>query len=343
MEIFTYIMCWLASTIQKPWVKIGVMICLKGAQGSGKGVVLELIEKIMGRKHYQLVADTKHILGDFNGMLEGKTFINLNEAYWGGCKNMEGKVKNMITETSQIVNKKNKQQYTISCYANYFTTTNNEWFAGIDAEGRRWLCCECDPKMAGIPNTEKIEYFDEIRAVPPEAFAKVLYNWDISNWKPRVFPKTDLFQDQVERNWNPVEAFWFHVCENTYFTTHNFSRPWGIFHPYKTSITLDRDGFCYYSTDSLWHAFQHFDKINARKTGIRDFWKKSQNIMKIKESWNKYQGAKGKRYVMAIPIPEMRQRFNDYAKWKYEFPVYNVDLLSLNQEYESDGEYECFI
>ena len=45
---------------------------------------------------------------------------------------------------------------------------------------------------------------------PCEAFAKVLYNRNIENFRPRVFKKTPLLQNQVEMGWTSVKT-WYNM------------------------------------------------------------------------------------------------------------------------------------
>ncbi len=208
-EHYNYILNLFAHYIQKPHIKTGILLALKSKQGGGKGIILAKLQEIIGNDHYVQNSNANNLFGDFNGQLEAKIVVNLDEAYWGGDKKMEGVIKNKITEKNQTINKKNKEAYSIDCYANYIITTNNDWFAGTTEDDRRHYCLELDDSMAGRLTKEKAEIVQPVLDAPAEAFAKILYNRDISEFNPRVFKKTPLLQDQVERNWNSVKA-WFH-------------------------------------------------------------------------------------------------------------------------------------
>eukprot|EP01051_Picozoa_sp_SAG22_P040943 SAG22_NODE_22366_length_207_cov_89.268519_1_plen_69_part_11 len=67
-----------------PHKKSGVMLCLKSKQGAGKGVVFEALSKIIGPSHYAQVSNASNVFGEFNGTLEAKILIDLDEAFWGG-------------------------------------------------------------------------------------------------------------------------------------------------------------------------------------------------------------------------------------------------------------------
>ncbi len=208
-EHYNYVLNLFSHYIQKPHIKTGVLLALKSKQGGGKGIILEKLGQIIGDDHYCQNSNAKFLFGDFNGQLEGKILINLDEAFWGGDKALEGVVKNKITERRQTINKKNKENYVIDDYANYIITTNNDWFAGTSEDDRRHYCLELHNKISGRMNKKTKEYVKPVLDAPAEAFANILYNRDISDFCPRIFKKTDLLQEQVERNWNSVKV-WFH-------------------------------------------------------------------------------------------------------------------------------------
>ena len=128
----------------------------------------------------------------------------------GGDKKKEGVVKNKITETRQTINKKNKEAYKVNDYVNYIITTNNDWFAGVSEDDRRHYCIELNNKLSGRMTEETCSEVQPVLDAPCEAFAKVLYNRDISDFRPRVFKKTPLLQNQVEMGWTSVKT-WYNM------------------------------------------------------------------------------------------------------------------------------------
>ena len=213
-ESFEYVMNYLAHIIQKPWKKSGVVLATRSKQGGGKGVIISKLGEIIGDNHFCQNSNANYLFGDFNGQLEGKILVNLDEAFWGGDKKMEGMMKNKITERNQTINKKNKEAYMVSDYANYIISTNNDWFAGTTEDDRRYYCLELNNKYSGRMTKEKEDYFNPIVKAPAGAFAKILYNRDLTHFNPRIFKKTKLLQEQVERNHNPVKVWWHKVLQD---------------------------------------------------------------------------------------------------------------------------------
>lgn len=198
-----------ALMLQKPHIISGANLVVKGAEGCGKSSVLDLIGKIMGQSAFMSTSNTEHIFGQFNGMIEGKKLIVLEEAFFAGDKKLVGMIKDFTTSDKTIVNKKNKDAYEISKFSDMIVFTNEEWIFSATPGSRRWDCLECDDKYAGIQTPEVKKYFDKIYAVNPKAIAKILYEIDLTGFNPREFQKTELFQNQVENNWDTVQKFWF--------------------------------------------------------------------------------------------------------------------------------------
>ena len=273
-EQFKYVISYFARIIQIPHKKSGVVLCLKSKQGAGKGVVFDALSRIIGEAHYAQVSNANNVFGDFNGTLEAKILIDLDEAFWGGDKKLEGQIKNKITEKKQIVNKKNKEAYTIDDYANYCITTNNDRFAAASSpEDRRHYAIELDNKWAGRMTSESTSYFDPIVAVceDPEklkGFAKLLYTYDISDFNPRIFNKTPLLQEQIQQSWNSVQSWWFATLNDGGFDC--------------VSANCDEDeGFCLWNKHCT-RQLNDADSTNVPLTGMkRTMYKKDQRGKKI--------------------------------------------------------------
>tara|TARA_Y100001972_G_scaffold128687_1_gene191022 strand:- start:9082 stop:11844 length:2763 start_codon:yes stop_codon:yes gene_type:complete len=338
-DSYNYVMNYLAHIIQKPHIKMGVLMALKSAEGGGKGFILDKIGKIIGDTHYCQNSNAKFLFGDFNGQLEGKILVNLDEAFWGGDKQLEGVVKNKITESRQTINKKNKENYIISCYANYIITTNNDWFCGADAKSRRMFCLELNDFLSGIVDSqEKDDYIKSILESPLESFAKVLYERDISDFNPRKFKKTDLLQNQVERNWNSVLSWWNSVMQNGGFTYQNDFIEWGTLHRqdsydegYRKRCgipTKDKNGNkgvaylkswlyeVYMSINSDTRKFQdNRFYADIKKYCLDDLFKDKQIQLK-----------KNRRIFMILPsLDEARKKWNHLQQYEYKYDVEEDD------------------
>lgn len=349
---YEYVMNYLAHIIQKPWKKTAVCLALHSKQGAGKGVILKKLENIIGDNHYSQNSNAERVFGKFNGLLEGKTLINLDEAFWGGDKKLEGQIKNHITEDKQTVEKKSINQYNIHDFCNYIITTNNDWFAGIEEGDRRYYCLELLNHFAGRSNDEKEAYFNKIRMVPTEAFAKVLYNRDISQYNPRKFKKTALAQEQVERNHNSPKVWWNSVMRDGGFEYDGNFIDWGkclkvntggySSKKYGMELTDKVTGDKTVVYDKEW-IFKCYDTKNydGRKFCNNTFWKEIQKNCLGKKLYReeKIQKKKQRRIYVFLPtLEEARQAWYEYQEYDYGYG--NDNKIEDQYDFSDDSDDE---
>lgn len=343
-EKYNYILDLFAHYIQKPHIKTGVLLALKSKQGGGKGIILNKLAEIIGESHYTQNSNAKFLFGDFNGQLEAKLVVNLDEAFWGGDKQLEGVVKNKITEKRQTINKKNKENYIIDDYANYIITTNNDWFAGVSADDRRHYCLELSDCLSGRMTKETLSRVQPVLDAPAEAFANVLYNRDISDFQPRMFKKTELLQNQVERNWNSVKS-WFHIIlkdgglQHPQFGFAEWGDLWGSDGwPLKGGRRMKNKFTGEYET----YYFKEFifDCYNAtaadnRKFGVEAFFRELKlNCFKDIYLEKRIQINKQRRVFIQLPdLEKAREKWNEIQEYDYEYSY-------AEAEWEVVGEYD---
>ena len=358
---FNYVMNWLSHIIQRPWIKMGVVLCLRSEEGAGKGIILNIMRKIIGDKHYFQCNNLDQLTGNFNGVGEAKILINLDEAFWGKDKKKEGMLKNMITEETKLVNKKNKENYIIDDYCNYLVSTNNDCFIPATENGRRFYCLELNNELSGIQAEEKQILIDNVLNCRIESFAKVLYNRDISSFNPRIFKKTPLLQEQIEHSWCSVRKWWFNVINNGGFSSNNISNGfcefgevpesikynhetgepdnvWGIkkvkYKRDKNNRKVKGNDGCYIIEKQLYLVGKDFiyknyeENCNGYKLDINQFWKKfKQKCIGDLMSETKY-GSSGsqKRYLDLKDIQQYQKRFNELQFYDYEYHLIFVIL-----------------
>lgn len=348
---FNYVMDLFAHYIQKPHIKTGVLLALKSKQGGGKGIILNKLAEIIGDDHYVQNSNADYLFGNFNGQLEGKIVCNLDEAFWGGDKKMEGMVKNKITEKRQTINKKNKEAYSIDDYVNYIITTNNDWFSGVSADDRRHYCLQLSDFLCGRMTEEKMKIVQPVLDAPAEAFAKVLYNRDISEFNPRIFNKTKLLQDQVERNWNSVKT-WFHMAlkdGGMYHPRYGFAE-WGELWVEKESgygrlkggvkmkNKKTKEKEVAYFKEYIFECYNSTSSDN-RKFGNEAFFKEFKlNCLKDIYMERRVQIKKERRVFVVLPtLDKARENWNKVQEFKYIYGDVDDDW-DIEGEYFSDDE-----
>ena len=345
---YEYILNYFSHIIQKPHVKTGVLLALKSKQGGGKGIILDKLAQIIGDAHYAQNSNANFLFGDFNGQLEGKILINLDEAFWGGDKKLEGVIKNKITEKRQTINKKNKENYMVDCYANYIITTNNDWFAGTTEDDRRHYCLELNNKLSGRMNAETLKHVQPVLDAPCEAFAKILYNRDISEFKPRMFKKTKLLQNQVELNWNSPKVFWNKVMKDGGFEYQGHFIEWNKVLKV-SSFDCDRnygleiknkkkEKRVVYSKDWIFRCYDS-QSYNGRKFDNSSFWReieKNDGCLGDLYQEKRIQVKKERKIYVFLPtLEEAREKWNEIQEYEYNYGEEDDDEWEV---YDSDDE-----
>ena len=348
-DSYNYVLDYFSHIIQKPHIKTGVLLALRSKQGGGKGIILDKLAQIIGDDHYCQNSNAKFLFGDFNGQLEGKILVNLDEAFWGGDKQMEGVIKNKITEKRQTINKKNKENYVLDDYANYVISTNNMWFCGVTSDDRRHYCLELDNKMAGRSTKENTEYFKRVLDAPCEAFAKLLYNRDISNYKPRQFKKTKLLQEQVERNWTSPSVWWNEVMKDGGFDIRGKFVEWnkvlivqGEYGNTKHGIEIKnkkKEKKVVYEKDFLFNCYDS-KSYDGRKFMNSAFWRELQkSCMGNLYVENKLQIKKERKIYVFLPsLEEARKKWNEMQEYDYDYDVDDENEWEVDEDCSDD---EC--
>jgi hypothetical protein len=81
-EHYDHILNWMAHLIQKPWIKMKTSLVLQGLEGCGKGMIIQILGKIIGSNYFFQPTDISDILGQFNFMLDNKLLVYANEMLW---------------------------------------------------------------------------------------------------------------------------------------------------------------------------------------------------------------------------------------------------------------------
>ena len=287
-DTYNYILNWFAQILQKPYSKNKVCLVLHSSvQGVGKSLILNMIGEIIGDDYYYSTSNLQNILGNFNGDAEGKLLVNLNETNWGGDKKMVGAFKEFITDESIVINRKNKNTYTIKNFSNTIITTNEDWIVSIDGNDRRFNIRECKNVKYNK------EYYDEIADTPLQDIANMLYNRDITQYNPRDFIKSELHEAQVIKNFNSVESFYDNILNkeinmNGWELDDEIPKT-EIYDLYKTNLSKNERQLC------IVHFWREFKKvcpsvIIKKATGGKKGTMYIPCLLKAHEDWGKYKG-----------------------------------------------------
>jgi len=296
-EHYEYAMNWLSYILQKPHLKTGVAFVMKSQVGAGKGLLVQLMGNIQGKKYFCHPTNSNDILGNFNGLIKGKTLLYLDELAWGGDKSASGILKKLITEESVSINKKNVANYEIKSYMNVMISSNEEWIIPAIKGERRFFVLKLSDELSGSQDNKiKEEKIKEILNVKPEHFAHYLYNRDISNFNVRKVPVTEELREQQMNSYSNIQKWWSDIlgdgCINWSDKSCDYSR--------------DLDSSEGFLKDDIINSFQT-SNFKDKYMNNRTFWKLFGQIVSFKIIQKRKDARK--RSIIFPSFDEMEKNF----------------------------------
>jgi hypothetical protein len=132
---------------------------------------MKLLARLIGEKHvFETTTPSRDVWGDFNGIMQSKFLVNLNEMSKKETLENEGRIKALITDPTLTINSKGINQYIINSYHRFIITTNNEDPVKTRKDDRRNLIIRsCDEKKGDAEYFKKLytllENDDVIRTI----------------------------------------------------------------------------------------------------------------------------------------------------------------------------------
>lgn len=211
-KVFKYVLDCFANMIQKPYDLTRTALLFKSIDGVGKDTLFDYFgNRILGSKYYVVLTDVKKIFGSFNSMLENKILVVINESKSKTSFEYSDAIKDGITRTENIIERKGKESYKNSNNIFYTFFTNNKNALKVEENDRRIVAIECDSKIAN-----DAVYFDALRnelnsGKLDRAFYEYLLKRDLSKVNfTKDRPTTKLYEALKEHNVPILARF---LCE----------------------------------------------------------------------------------------------------------------------------------
>jgi hypothetical protein len=211
-ELYDYIIHWMADAIQNPSSRPGVALAIRGQQGVGKGVFVNMFARLFG-PHFIQVTQSSHLVGNFNGHQKDKLLVFADEAFWAGNKQAEGVLKGLVTEDTLSIEMKGVDVGQFPNFIRLILATNNDWVVPASAEQRRFVVID-----ASAARMQDTAYFGAIIHQMEnggiEALMHHLQSVDLAGVNLRKIPQTDALADQKLRSLDSVAAWLFSCLDN---------------------------------------------------------------------------------------------------------------------------------
>ena len=127
--------------------RTNVMIMVKGKQGCGKNILLNMIAYGIIGKEYSIASSNpdKQFFGQFNSGLQNRVLAIINEGQHHMRECMD-RIKDFITEDNISIERKGKDPITLQNTTNFIGDTNNFNILNISPDDRRFVWLECNGK-----------------------------------------------------------------------------------------------------------------------------------------------------------------------------------------------------
>ncbi|WP_313517301.1 DUF5906 domain-containing protein [Brevundimonas sp.] len=184
-----------AMAIQQPGQKIKSAVMIFGPEGGGKGTILELLIKAIGREN-AVTLPSAAIADAFQDDRVNKQVVIFNEVSGVG-KSEVNSLKELITEEFIMVQGKGIPRYRGRTPSQVWVTTNDDAAMQINTGDRRWLVLQ----TPDVPPTS--DYFDALYAAIPEelpAFVHAMATRDISGFNPHARPQVTTAKEHMIRS-----------------------------------------------------------------------------------------------------------------------------------------------
>lgn len=139
---------WVATLMARSDVRIGYgMLVVSEVQGVGKTTLGNILQKIVGPHNTAFPSDADIVDSPFNGWLDRKRLIIVNEIYAGQSWKAYNKLKSLVTDRSLDINVKYMRQVTLPNWAHFFLCSNEKMALKLEGTDRRWLVPEVTEKL----------------------------------------------------------------------------------------------------------------------------------------------------------------------------------------------------
>lgn len=211
-KLYNYLIGYLAHCVQHPEEKPGVVIILKGRKGVGKGQFISLFRSLFGIHTVELNSVDK-VIGKFNGDLENKLIVFLDEMSWAGRTEEEKqRFRNMITDREISIEHKGIDKKGVPSFHRFLMATNALQAVPFTFDERRFCVLN-----VGESERNNQEYFKEMLKKHNNggkaALLFFLLNYDLSDFNVRKPPLTEGVIEEKLAEMDCEAQFYFKLLQ----------------------------------------------------------------------------------------------------------------------------------
>lgn len=208
--IFAYLRNWISHMVAGK--KMKTCLYLKSGQGTGKSIITEFLQHmVLGQDIVHVTKDIKCISGSFNGELQSKVLLILEELpveNKGEWNKLANDLKVYITNASIRIEQKMKDAIEVPNILNIILMSNNNSLR-VDSDDRRTVMLDVSNKYKG-----NHEYFDTLLQYTLDEEVGNAFYFDClthaqanANFKEQIIPQTQSKQDVIVENLHTLYDF----------------------------------------------------------------------------------------------------------------------------------------
>lgn len=209
--VYEWLLDWMAHMLQKPTEKPGTALVVQGNEGTGKSILKEVIELLIGEDNAIAYNSMEALTSQFNAQLTEKLVVFADEAVWGGGKHQRGILYALITDKVIQANEKFRAQRRMESYCRLIVATNEDWAVPTTMNARRFLVLR-----VGDGNREDFDFFEDMMQNLRKGGAKRLFK-DLMKRKIknniRQPPSTKERAEQKAYSMSSVGHWWVNCVE----------------------------------------------------------------------------------------------------------------------------------
>lgn len=205
-ELCRWLIGFFAHLVQRPWEKPLVAVVFKGGKGVGKNALVERVGCLLGN-HFLVADDGRYLVGNFNSHMENSLLFTLDEAFWSGNKQAEGRLKGIITGKSHVIERKGQESYTVDNRTRVCIIGNEDWLVPATHDERRFAVF-----AVGDGRKQDNSYFEAMRVGMERGGYRLLLSYlqgyDLDGLSFSTAPSTAALLDQKHATLGPFASWW---------------------------------------------------------------------------------------------------------------------------------------
>lgn len=207
IEVYLYLLGWMADALQNPHRTSRVAVVLHGPQGSGKSLFATCFAQLFA-PHSAVLARPEQLTGQFNKHLMDKCLVFADEAFFAGNRQQGAALKTLVTSETMFVEPKGVDGFMAPKRFRLIMASNDQHVIRAEIDDRRFLVLRVD---AGEHNNSA-SYFSAVLDEWNSGGKRALFRWlrgaywrrELEyNWRPEDRPKTRALELQKDLSLDP--------------------------------------------------------------------------------------------------------------------------------------------